>query len=274
MLRQIRPYPTIKQLQRADKYAKRDSTKACVVPENMGSITLETFGLSDIGKAREMNEDALLVDDKHQVFAVADGLGGLPRGALASSLTIQYVVQQVALMNPGVTVEWPAVFSYVNLRVYREGHKINREIGIGSTLTIARIEGKHMSVGHVGDCTIFLCRNTKFKKITRDHTMEEEIRSRLQPGEETYIPEYFTHTLTRCIGQQETIEVDIFERTLQKGDRILICSDGITKAVAPEELHEGISSSAQPEAFVRKIIATANHRGGPDNATGIAIFVN
>ena len=104
--------------------------------------------------------------------------------------------------------------------------------------------------------------------------MEEEIRSRMAPDDDTIIPDYFSHTLTRCIGQQGDIETDIYKKDLKSGDRVLICSDGITKTLTDDELHEEAHEADSPESFVRSLIDMANERGGPDNSTGIAIFIS
>ena len=237
------------------------------------NLKVSSFGLSDRGKMREKNEDMLYVDDSKRVYAVADGLGGLPRGALASKLAIKLLEKSIEKESNG-TLNFEHLFNSINETVYLEGQKVSEEVGIGTTLTVIHLKNNSMDIGHIGDCTAFICRDNKWHKLTTDHTMEEEIRSRLAPDDDTEIPEYFSHTLTRCIGQQGEIETDVYNKDLKAGDRILICSDGISKTLTDEELHDETLIADTPESLIRGLIDIANDRGGPDNSTGIAIFIS
>ncbi len=215
----------------------------------------------------------LYLDETHRIYAVADGLGGLPRGALASSLAVKKLKESLNNVKNG-NLNLELLFNYINQSVYNEGQKVNAEIGIGTTLTAVHIANNKMTIGHVGDCTVYIYREDTWKKITTDHTMEEEIRSRMAPDDNTIIPEYFSHTLTRCLGQQSDLETDIYEQDIRAGDRILICSDGINKTLTDDEMQEEASKAADPESFIRHLIDMANDHGGPDNSTGIAIFLS
>lgn len=233
---------------------------------------LLTYGQTDRGRQRSRNEDMLLVDDILRVYAVADGLGGLPRGALASNLAISSLEEYLRQAEPG-ELDYATMFNFINRRVHAEGKLVSEEIGIGTTLTVVKVIGAEISIGHVGDCTVYLFRGDVWTQLTTDHTMEQELRSRLAPGETAYIPEYFTHTLTRCIGQAESVETDVYRHPIGPGDRLLVCSDGVTKVATPAELHAMIRQADHPEIFIEELIRTGNDRGGPDNITGIAIFV-
>lgn len=242
----------------------------CTVVPN---LKVSSFGLSDRGILRKKNEDMLYVDDSKRVYAVADGLGGLPRGALASKLAIKELGKSIKKEhNCGLNFE--LLFNSINQSVYSEGKKVSSEVGIGTTLTAVHLKSNSMDIGHIGDCTAYICRNKKWLKLTTDHTMEEEIRSRMAPDDDTVIPDYFSHTLTRCIGQQDEIETDIYKKDLKPGDRILICSDGIAKTLTEDELYENVLEADSPEYLIRCLIDMANERGGPDNSTGIAVFIS
>lgn len=236
-------------------------------------MNISSFGHSDIGKVREQNEDMYLVDDSHCVYAVADGLGGLPEGKTASNLAIQYLDEAVKNNHFSDNMDYPGLFKTINKKVYEKGLKINKDIGIGTTLTVLRFNSKDVVIGHVGDSAVLLFRRNSWIQLTTDHTMEEEMRARLTPGEDVYIPEYFSHTLTRCVGQLGDLKTDVYKFSPRPGDRFLICSDGITKTMTEEEIHEEAMHSPNPEDLIMKLIEMANERGGPDNATGIALFV-
>lgn len=237
-------------------------------------MQIKSYGQTDRGLIRETNEDAFWVDDRIRLYAVADGLGGLPRGAEASDLAIQLLrqmVQEAEIREENG--DFSRIFREINERVYQQGRSDGAEIGMGTTLTSVRIMGSHMHIGHVGDTAIIRFRGNSADKITSDHTMEQEIRDRLQPGEDAFIPDYFAHTLTRCIGQADSLAADVLHLELVPGDRFLICSDGITKVLDISELSRLVQSASNPKSYIQSIIKLGNNRGGPDNLTAIALFV-
>ena len=233
-----------------------------------------SYGNTHQGKVRDNNEDMFLVDDDHRVYAVADGLGGLPEGSLASNIAIDHLQEAVSTPEFSGSFDYNKLFNTLNEKVHEQGIKISEEVGIGTTLTVLAVNGKKVSIGHVGDCGAYLLRKGELQKITTDHTMAEEMRSRYAPGSVPYIPEYFDHTLTRCLGQQGKVEADVYEVLPQTGDRFLLCSDGITKTLENDELKEEMEHADSPENLVNRLIEEANERGGPDNSTGIAVFLS
>ena len=237
-------------------------------------MKISTFGDTDKGRVRTRNEDMFMVDDKHRVYAVADGLGGLPAGALASSLAVELLEDYLGTQYNGRSIDFQKVFNHINQKVYEEGKLVSDEIGIGTTLTVLKLDRTRITIGHVGDCAVYLFRNHQWQQLTVDHTMEQEIRSRLGPDEEHHIPEYFSHTLTRCIGQKGNIQIDIYKCEIESGDRLLICSDGITKTIAEQEMVRLAFKNKNPEEYIHRLIDLANELGGPDNSTGIAIYLD
>lgn len=234
-------------------------------------MKISAFGLTDKGRVRAQNEDSLYVDTDNNIYAVADGLGGLPKGNVASGIAVQKLEEAVKA-RPKSRLNYQELFNSINKVIYEEGQTINKEIGIGTTLSCLQIEGNKIYIGHVGDCSTFLFRNNELYQLTTDHTMEEEIRARLKPGEDTYIPEYFAHTLTRCLGQSGSVEADEEVYDVQPGDRIVICSDGLPKCMEPEEIMAKTVDALEPEKLVKTLINISNERGSPDNVTSIAIF--
>lgn len=236
-------------------------------------MKITAYGNTDKGKIREENEDMFLVDDDHRIYAVADGLGGLPEGSLASNIAINNLQQAVNAPEFSGKIDFDKLFNDLNEKVHREGLRISEDIGIGTTLTVLAMNGKKAFIGHVGDCVAYLFRKGQLTKITEDHTMAEEMRARYKPEDVPYIPEYFSHTLTRCLGQQGTIDTAVYKVAPQSGDRFLLCSDGITKTLENTELETEISHAGSPYNLVNSLIKAANDRGGPDNSTAIAIFL-
>lgn len=237
-------------------------------------MNILSFGLTHTGHVRSQNEDAFLVDDKLGVYAVADGLGGLPEGAYASRLAISLLHDLLLhATNEEARADLLAIFDRINQRVYAEGLRLDHDLGIGTTLTVAKICGTKLLIGHAGDCAVFLYRANTARQLTTDHTMEQEVRSRLKPGDNTFIPDYFAHTLTRCVGQKDRLVPDLVETPLAPGDRLLIVSDGITKTISDRELHLLALRHDSPEKLAHALIDQANEQGGPDNSTAIALYL-
>jgi protein phosphatase len=112
------------------------------------------------------------------------------------------------------------------------------------------------------------------KRITEDHSLENEVRRRRAMGELVSYRESQRNALTRCIGQPTPLEVDVFSETLAAGDRVLFCTDGITRLVPDRELGEMLAAAASPQAVVESLVQLAVRRGGPDNATAVALFAD
>lgn len=233
---------------------------------------LTTYGQSDIGLMREHNEDNFLVDDTRHVFAVADGLGGLPQGSLASEMAVNELSDYLASAKTSSQLPFADIFERINKSVFLKGRTVSEDMGIGTTLTVAQFENDALKIGHIGDTAIVLFREGSWKQLTRDHTMAQDMIDRLRPGEQAYIPDYFSHTLTKCIGQIDEVSADFFEHPVTPKDRILIFSDGVTKTMELNELNDRILAAEDPQTFVQNIINTANERGGPDNVTAVAVF--
>jgi protein phosphatase len=237
------------------------------------TLPFHAYAQTDRGLQRERNEDAFLALPKQGFFAVADGLGGLPEGALASMIAVERLQQYLTAPGRNGKIDFDELFNAINAAVHDEGIKVSEDVGIGTTLTAVKLNRGHLEVGHVGDSGLLLFRpGQEVRQLTTDHTMAEEMRSRLRPGDNIYIPDYYTHTLTRCIGQAGEIDVDRFSIPALPGDRIVLYTDGLTKVLNLEEINRQIWLDDSPEKFVERLIHLANQRGGPDNITAIAVF--
>jgi protein phosphatase len=238
------------------------------------TFSFRAYGQTDLGLMRERNEDAFLALPKQGFFAVADGLGGLPEGALASSLAIQCLQKWFEAPGRNGKVDLRNLFNLANARVYDEGRVVSSEIGIGTTLTAFRLHRGQIDIAHVGDSGLYLFRpGEPAQKLTTDHTMAEEMRARLAPGDNMYIPDYYNHTLTRCIGQAGEVESDLLSASVKAGDRLLLYTDGVTKVFEEKEIAETAWEHDTPEKLVAHLINLGNERGGPDNITAVAIFL-
>lgn len=208
------------------------------------------------------------------IFGVADGVGGLPGGADAAQCCVDEALAAVSSQPAGQKVDLVAAVHQINLSVHNLGIKISPSMGIGSTLTFGYVRENTLHVAHVGDSRCYSLRAERFQLLTEDHSVENEARMRRARGETVYYHEANRNALTRCIGQPTPPQVDLIDRPLEAGDRYLFCTDGITRLVRDSELAEIIERDATPEELLHEMVTLAVRRGGPDNATGVLIFVD
>jgi protein phosphatase len=235
---------------------------------------IRSAALSDIGRVRKKNEDRYLHDPEAMLFGVADGVGGLPGGAEAAQRTVDEVAAGVKSLGNEVQPDLTGIILRANDLIHRLGAVLSPVMGIGSTLTFGHIRNSTLHLAHVGDSRCYSWRNGEFVQLTDDHSVENEARLRRAKGEVIYYHEANRNALTRCMGQPGSPEVDVLERHLRSGDRYLFCTDGVTRMVRDEEIADLINQSEEPETILREIITLAVRRGGPDNATGVLVFID
>ena len=240
---------------------------------NLKNLTIRAFGQTDIGRVRATNDDSFLVNAERRIYAVADGLGGLPEGAVASQAAVDILVEIIDQSSKHVPIDFAEAFAIINQRVLELGIEIDPNLGIGTTLTAVQLWNDVLRIAHIGDTAVLLFRGEACEQLTRDHTMGQDMLDKLRPGETAFIPEHFHHTLTKCVGQIPQVGSDLFEHPFVAGDRILLASDGLTKTLEMSEIQHCLSLTGNPQTLVEELIRKANYCGGPDNITLIAVFV-
>jgi serine/threonine protein phosphatase PrpC len=235
-------------------------------------MNLRSSALTDIGRVRPENEDSFLCNDTHQIYAVADGIGGLPSGGQASEMAVDVLGQIFAKYQTGLPVDYQSVVEQINDKVFLLGRVLSPQFGIGSTLTFAHLTGIKLNIGHVGDSAALRVRSKQIEQLTTDHTIENEMREREARGESLSLLMENRNALTRCIGQPPPILAHCSKHTVLPHDRYLLCSDGITRYIAIAEIEEIILQSAEPKDVAQTLINRANERGGLDNSTAVVLF--
>jgi serine/threonine protein phosphatase PrpC len=139
---------------------------------------------------------------------------------------------------------------------------------------MAHIHGNRLTVIHVGDSFMFRLRGGKLEPLTVEHNLGNELKKRIARGEPAFLVTENRSALTRCVGQPAPLEGDIEEHDLQPGDRYLVCSDGITRCVTPDEISKLLRAVDKPEPLGHKLVELANERGGVDNSTAVVVFVD
>ncbi|MBE35080.1 MAG: serine/threonine protein phosphatase [Opitutaceae bacterium] len=237
-------------------------------------IRIRSAAHTDIGRVRRRNEDRMIDDQELGLFGVADGVGGLPGGAEAAELALENIQAQLTAKptKPNM-VKFVREASHA---VHALGQELSPATGIASTLSIGHLVGQTLHISHVGDSRCYALRGDIIEQLTTDHSVENEIRERRARGEDVHFHEINRNALTRCIGQPNKLEVDLYEYPLQPGDRILFCTDGITGLMEDEELANLLSEGREDEplSVLKKIVALALQRGGHDNATAVLLYID
>jgi len=218
---------------------------------------------TDTGRKRRRNEDALVCEPP--LFAIADGMGGAKAGEVASRLAAETLREQELgdLPAPEQTVE---LIREANRRVFAYSSENASARGMGTTMTVALVEGNKVTIGHVGDSRAYLLRDEQLTQLTQDHSLVAElVRSgRLSAEEAESHPR--RSVITRALGTDSEVEVDVFSLQGQDRDIYLLCSDGLTSMVSDDEIASLLSASRDDlDEATRKLVAAANQAGGEDN---------
>lgn len=238
---------------------------------------MQLFSMTDIGKKRELNEDYIYTSGKPvgnlpNLFIVADGMGGHNAGDYASMHTVEKVVETVQELTQ--ENEMQAIISkaieQANAYIYlcaKENKPLN---GMGTTLVIATFRDTEAVVANVGDSRMYLV-NDKMTQITKDHSLVEEMVTLGGIDREAARKHPDKNIITRAIGVRESVLADFFTVKLEKGDKMLLCSDGLTNMLQDDEIHQIISKHEDVELAGKELIQAANENGGRDNIAVVLV---
>jgi len=246
-------------------------------------MRIRSYGKSDVGRRRERNEDAFLVNDERHFYLIADGMGGHLGGEYASKLAIETISEIVKALedDPEMTLlegervnkgDYPGCLRYAiriaSQRIFERANEDVNLYGMGTT-TVALLFRKNKAyIANVGDSRAYRIRDDKIVQITRDHSLvEEQIRAGLISAEDSRIHR-LKNIITRSVGFQELVDSDVDIRALRMGDRYLLCTDGLSNLVEDGEIKDIVVNS-DLETAVSRLIDIANERGGDDNITVI-----
>jgi PPM family protein phosphatase len=233
------------------------------------TLRLVVGAATDVGRVRGHNEDAYLVDDQLGLVAVADGMGGHQAGEVASATALEALRASVG-SGAGVRDAVTAA----NEAVYEKSTTDERLRGMGTTLTAGTLAaGGTVLLAHVGDSRAYELHDGQFRQLTTDHSLIEEL---IQAGELTESEaegDPRRSMITRSVGIEPTVDVDLYPVHVESGDRLLLCSDGLTGMVDEDEIGEILRSEPDPIAAARRLIDAANRGGGTDNITVLVVDV-
>jgi protein phosphatase len=233
-------------------------------------LTLAAAAATSVGCVRTNNEDRHLIDAARGWFAVADGVGGLPFGERASDCAIRCLVHELSRDPDATILPLDRVAEACHHAVRQLGSLLSPRIGIGTTLTFLRITAEGGELAHIGDSIGYLHpgRRNSIKRLTTDHTVPVSGVLINGPVPERFIP---PPRLDRYLGQSTSPACDLICFPLAPGDRLILCSDGLTRALDEADLADLSRAQPSPSALAQALVRVADIRGGQDNSTVIII---
>jgi Serine/threonine protein phosphatase len=235
---------------------------------------MRVAGVTDIGLYRKRNEDHYCIDTDQGIFLVCDGMGGHKGGDVASHMAVETVRQNLIWENmDDIVPNMLRAVQLANESIYDKGQTDESLHEMGTTLTAAVISDDNMIIAHVGDSSLFHYRAGILKKITRDHTLAEQMLADGLLKHEELGSNVYNHVLTRAVGVEDRVEVDIYHQEILPGDWILLSTDGLTDLVKENEICEYLDCAREPQATAKALVDMALSKGGYDNITIVLISV-
>lgn len=245
---------------------------------------LHCAGCTDVGRTRPINEDGYYLSEYSQELdaayaMVADGMGGHKAGEVASAMAIREISETINQSCSGsMTVAelkelLGRAVKKANSAIYAQSRSDEGCRGMGTTLTLCFLQGDKALIAHVGDSRAYLLRQDTLHQVTVDHSLVQELlqSGRITAEEAAHHPQ--KNVITRALGTDSGVEIDLYEFTLSPGDLLLLCTDGLSNMLSDDELadilKEGYGGSLS--RLAERLIASANEQGGYDNITAVLL---
>ena len=227
--------------------------------------------ISDIGNKRSLNEDyaGYLEKENYKIYVVADGMGGHNAGEVASKMAVEAIVSYISenINNKNYNEILKKAIKTANNAIYDFASTSEKLNGMGTTVTACLVINNKGFVANVGDSSCFLIRNNKIKKITKDHSLVQELIDLGTISEEEAFNHPKKNIITRAVGTSKKILIDVFEIDILKDDIIMLCSDGLTNEIQKNEVLEILNSAKSLKNACEKLVLEAKNNGGRDNIT-------
>ncbi len=250
-------------------------------------MQVKAYGATDVGKVRTANEDSFLIDEDRLLYIVADGMGGHQGGDFASSHAVEWIREEVikqeeaqesTLPVGGPGEKTPAqtrlkhALKETNGRLFKKASEDPSLRGMGTTVIAVQLDDKYVNIAHVGDSRIYLLREGILFQVSRDHSwVQEQIDAGLLNKDEAE-SHPLKNIITRSMGHEPEVEVDLLKEEFQAEDRFLLCSDGLSNMVDDDTVQK-VLSEMEIEAAVDDLMKKALEAGGLDNTTILVIEI-
>ncbi len=267
--------------------SNRDAVAESAAGEN---LEIRSAGITDVGLKRDGNEDAFSIDDSLRLFIVADGMGGHLAGEVASRVAVEMINKSYRRWSEKETPE-EELFAPPDGSISAKGNYIRSSIllanrviyemalehqkyhGMGTTVVVLHVSRELVVAANVGDSRIYLVRNGRIERLSKDHTIVSEQVEMGMMSEEEASASPLKHILTRNLGSSEETEPEVFELLPSVDDRFILCSDGLTDLVGDEELLGMARKAAGPDELCRELMDLVLRRGAHDNTTIACVFI-
>ncbi len=235
---------------------------------------LRSGSATDVGRVRTVNQDLPL--ERPNLYAVADGMGGHVGGEVAARVAVETLEQ--AFERAPTLAGLREAFTEANTAVWHESQANTELRGMGTTLTAMALVGEAggrdvLALANVGDSRAYVFSNGEMVQVTDDHSLAEERMRHGEMTEEEAAVHPQRHILTRALGVTSDVEADMWELELRAGDRVLLCSDGLTNEVEPDEMAAVLRTVPDPQEAAQRLVDIANEHGGADNITAVIVDV-
>ncbi|HEX6395631.1 MAG TPA: Stp1/IreP family PP2C-type Ser/Thr phosphatase [Acidimicrobiales bacterium] len=235
-------------------------------------IQLRAGSATDVGLVRTNNQDRLLMADP--LFAVADGMGGAAAGEVASATAVEGLQDAFGQAGEATPEALMEAARTANRAVWNQAEANPEMRGMGTTLVaLALVDGGRLAAVNIGDSRLYLLRGDEFRQVTSDHNLVAELvaEGRISKEEAEFHPR--RNIMTRALGVDPDVEVDLFVEEPRPGDRYLLCSDGLPRELRDDHMVSILRRFADPEEAAKELVDEAKRRGGNDNITAVVVDV-
>ncbi|MDR0288070.1 MAG: Stp1/IreP family PP2C-type Ser/Thr phosphatase [Clostridiales bacterium] len=244
---------------------------------------MDFYAITDVGNKRMNNEDyygyLMGKQGNPHYFIVADGMGGHNSGEVASKLAVEYILKNVKEHNYPFADEYEAktfikdMLEQANSLIYRNSVAERVNEGMGTTAVMAVINGKKLIVGNVGDSRAYIVRKNGIKQLTNDHSYIEELIRAGEITREQSENHPDRHIITRALGGESHIAVDIFSQDMERGDLLILCSDGLSSVSSVDEIYNTVKVFTSCKDLAFALVEMAKNNGSSDNITIMAVRI-
>ena len=239
---------------------------------------MKFYAITDIGRKRELNEDYIYTSGQPigalpNLFIVAHAMGGHKAGDYATMHTVDRFVEVIRELGEehGVQDAINEAVTAANAYIYQRSRENSNLSGMGTTLVLASCIGNEAIVANIGDSRLYLVNDDAMTQITRDHSLVEEMVTLGGIDREMARNHPDKNIITRAVGVKEKVAADFFEVDLTKGDKLLLCSDGLTNMLRDEEIYQIIQNNKELEQAAKALVDAANENGGRDNIAVVLV---
>jgi PPM family protein phosphatase len=234
-------------------------------------MRLSIGATTDVGQVREGNEDSYLVSEP--LFVVADGMGGHIAGDVASSTAVDIISNRADSASSEDPQTLADLVRSANTAILDKAEEDPALRGMGTTCTLALLDRGKAFLAHIGDSRAYLLRDGRLEQVTEDHTLVARMvkEGRIRPEDADHHPQ--RSIITRALGVEPNIDVDLISLDLRDGDRLMLCSDGLSSMIGSDSIQEGLVENADSQSASDDLVRRANEAGGEDNITVVVIDV-